>query len=47
MLYSRGCSDRTRGKDFQLKEGQFRADIRKKFGVYFYNKGIAILKLIA
>ena len=42
-LFSRICCERTRGKGFNLKEGRFKLDIRKK-NVY-YKDGEALVQV--
>jgi len=41
-VFSRACSNRTRGHGFKLKEGRFRPDIRKKF----FTRGVKILERV-
>ncbi|KAK4810947.1 hypothetical protein QYF61_013356 [Mycteria americana] len=44
-LFTRACSDRTRGNSFKLKEGRCRLDIRNR--VFFYNEGGETLEQVA
>jgi len=43
-VFSRACSNKTRGNCFKLKKSRFRIDIRKKL---FYNEGGETLEQVA
>jgi len=43
-LFTRACSDRTKGNSFKMKESRCRLDMRKKF---FYSEGGEALEQVA